>query len=295
MAKTIDSPITTDTAVLRLVLPAMAGIATYPPGATFGPRRMRDYEFVWMIQGDAEYRRGSTWVSAPQGSIVLCRPGATDFFRWDAKRHTQHGYFHFQLCSAPTHWPAPEAWPLVRTPQGDEILLPLFRYLLAQIGQGKPQLCRPALELFLMAFVTGESGTAAVPDEALPEAVERATQFLYARLEDDPAAPLTLKDLARAACVTPEHLCRVFKDATGRTPLETARLARLDRAATLLARTNYSVGEISAMCGFTSPFHFSRRFKQSYGVAPRNLRQAIRNGSTPPTPRLLKRTLGGDG
>lgn len=273
---------------LQLTMVSVAGIASYPPGATFGPRRMREYEFVWMIQGDAEYCHGTDWVSAPQGSIVLCRPGATDFFRWDPKRLTRHGYLHFQIDSVPSYWPSRTAWPFVCVPHCDEILLPLFRYLLAQVEQSPSQSCRLALDLMLTAFVTGESGTALIPSEELPEAVERATRYFSARLEADPAAEIGLKDMARAACVTPEHLCRIFKMATGRTPIETVRLARLDRAATLLARTNYTVGEISTMCGFASPFHFSRRFRNGYGLSPRELRRAIRNGSTPPVPLLAR-------
>jgi hypothetical protein len=30
------------------------GLAVYPPGATFGPRRLQDFEFVWLLQGTAE-------------------------------------------------------------------------------------------------------------------------------------------------------------------------------------------------------------------------------------------------
>ena len=70
--------------------------------------------------------------------------------------------------------------------------------------------------------------------------------------------------------------------------METVRLARLDRAATLLARSNYSIGEIAAMCGFASPFHFSRRFKESYGEPPRALRDRVRAGAVSPEPRLLR-------
>jgi AraC-like DNA-binding protein len=231
-------------------------------------------------------------VSAPQGSLVLCRPGTIDFFRWDATRRTQHGYFHFHILSMSSDWPALEAWPLVRTPREDEIALPLFRYLLAVGENGSQRLCRPALELLLEVFITGQSRTPSLPGETLPEAVERALRFLYARLERDPAAVLTLKDLAGAACVTPEPLCRIFKETTGRSPLTTVRLARLDHAAMLLARTNYSVGEISAMCGFASPFHFSRKFKESYGLAPRELRRSVSEGRTPPLSRLLKQWHG---
>lgn len=33
-----------------------AGIAAYPPGATFGPRLHYDFEFLWVMEGDARAR-----------------------------------------------------------------------------------------------------------------------------------------------------------------------------------------------------------------------------------------------
>src|SRR5262245_48279513 len=99
---------------LELSLPTSSGIATYPSGATFGPRTMYDYEFVWIIEGEVEYRWGKRVVAAPSGAVVLCRPGAVDFFRWDPRRRTRHGFFHFHILDTPHDWPPEEQWPLVR-------------------------------------------------------------------------------------------------------------------------------------------------------------------------------------
>jgi AraC-like DNA-binding protein len=273
---------------IRLTLPAASGIAVYPPGATFGPRRMRDFEFVWMIEGDAEYRWRDRIAEAPAGSILLCRPGAVDFFRWDPLRRTRHGYFHFNLLDYPPRWPEPERWPLVRTPREEDILRPLFRHLLAWIGSGDPLQCRLALATLLAAYVSGEVRAGDALREAWPDAVERAWARIEKRVEETPSEALSLAELAEAACVTPEHLCRLFKSATGRTPLEAARLARLDRSAALLCRSNYSIREIAELCGFASPFHFSRRFKEAYGQSPSGLRQAVRAGGVPPAPLRLR-------
>ena len=270
--------------------PTSANVAVYPPGATFGPRRMRDWEFVWIIEGDAEYRWGAQAVDAPAGAVVLCRPGETDFFRWDPQRRTRHGYFHFDLGSLPPGWPAPERWPLVRLPEEGDILRPLFRHLLASAGRGDPVQCRLMVAGLLAAFVTGETRAGDVPRDALPEPVERALDHIHARLETDAAAGITLADLSAAACVTPEYLCRLFKASTNRSPVETVRLARLDRAAVLLARSNCPVGEIALRCGFASAFHFSRRFKEAFGLPPSEARRALLAGGTPPTPRLLRNT-----
>lgn len=277
---------------LELTPPIMSGVATYPAGATFGPRRMRDFEFVWVIAGDAEYRRDETVFPAPEGSVVLCRPGATDSFRWDTRRRTRHGYFHFGVLSLPPGLPPPDDWPLVRPPTEGDVLRPLFRHLLAWSDTGSPLLRGITMSHMLTAFVTGETAARDVPHEALPDPVEKALAHLHQRLlEEDAFANIGLGELAAAAHVSPEHLCRLFKAATGHSPVETVRLARLDRAAVLLTRSNYHVSEVSAACGFSSPAHFSRRFKQAFGRSPRDVRAGVRNGEPPPLPRLLRHTL----
>ncbi len=278
---------------LDVSLPTGWGVATYPPGASFGPRRMRDWEFVWLMQGDAEYQWGDTNVAAPEGSLVLCRPGATDAFQWDPRRRTRHAFVHFGVERVPDGWPEWCDWPLVREGQEDDILRPLFRHLLTWTEGGDAEQCRLTLMTMLTAFRTGQRATGNPAREVWPPAVEAACAFITARLDDDPAAPLPLPALAAHACVTPEHLCRLFKAALGRSPAETVRLARLDRAATLLARSNYSVGEIAALCGFASPFHFSRRFKDAYGQSPSDLRRRVGAGATPPLSRLLRASIPG--
>lgn len=275
---------------LEFTLPVAHGLATYPAGASFGPRVMRDFEFVWIIEGDAEYRWGETSVACPEGSVVLCRPGMTDFFRWDPHRRTRHGYYHFDIKHIPSRWPAMNDWPLVRREQeGQEsILHPMFRHLLTWIGRGSEDVCRLTIAHMLAAFISGEIATDAVPPDAMPAAVERAQRLIGDRLEQDPSAVISLHDLAHIALVTPEHLCRLFKASTGRSPVEMVRLARLDRAVVLVARSNYSLKEIAEMCGYSSAFHLSRRIKEEFGQSPRTIRQRIEAGHPPPLTRLLK-------
>jgi transcriptional regulator GlxA family with amidase domain len=59
------------------------------------------------------------------------------------------------------------------------------------------------------------------------------------------------------------------------------RRVRLDRAATLLAHSNYTIAQVAEMCGFANPFHFSRRFKEAFGQSPSEVRVNIRRGAIP--------------
>ncbi|MCZ7643952.1 MAG: AraC family transcriptional regulator [Planctomycetota bacterium] len=276
---------------LKFTLPKSVGLATYPVGAEFGPRFLRDFEFVWMVEGDAEYRWGARTFAAPEGSFVLCRPcleGETDFFRWDPKRRTRHGFCHFTIERFPADWPPLEAWPFVRPPVEGDLCWALARHLGTWLEKGNRLQVELTLTHLLWTFVCGERGSADVPAARLPDPVERALARVQQALDEDASAKLTLAELARAAAVTPEHLCRVFAASTGRSPLETVRLARLDRAAVLVARSNFTFQRIASQCGFASPYHFSRAFKAAYGRAPSVIRKAVSSGELPPLPRLLR-------
>jgi AraC-like DNA-binding protein len=277
---------------LRVSPPTYHGFAIYPPGATYGPRLLKDYEFVWMIEGDAEYTWNQTHVTAPAGSILLCRPGATDFFRWDRTGRTRHGYIHFNIEALPEDWPPPQEWPLVRQMPEDDIVRPLMRHLLTWTQKADPRQSRLAVAYLLSVFVSGQTGTGRIAGATWPQAVERACAFLYHVLEQEPARPIRLADLAAAAHVSPEHLCRLFGATLGYSPIEVVRLARLEYAAGLLARTNYSVTEISALCGFATPYHFSRLFRKAYGQPPTLFREAVLAGLQPPTERLFSFSIG---
>ena len=69
----------------------------------------------------------------------------------------------------------------------------------------------------------------------------------------------------------------------GTGPGELLRLFRLERGLLLLTRSDLKVQAVAELCGFASPFHFSRCCKQAYGLSPREIRQAAADGRGRPT------------
>ena len=81
---------------------------------------------------------------------------------------------------------------------------------------------------------------------------------------------ITLDDVAREACMTPQAFCRYFKKHTGHTFISFLNEMRINEACKKLTGNKYeSVSVVAYKCGFTSITNFNRVFKGVMGNSPR--------------------------
>ena len=258
-----------------------SGITDYPRGTSLGPRVLKDYEFVWIERGDCIWEVDGNTVACPPGTVVLCKPGMRDRFRWDPLRTTRHGYIHFEI-------PDPTGYllPLFRRAQGADVLRPLLRQAAWLAEQESEWLrahaleaLRQALYWFIMGFFSQEGADR--PREQ-PAALTRVFEVISRTWRDNLSVPLGVADLADHAGISRGHLARLSKNHLDVTPQELLRLLRLEHAVLLLTRSDLKVQAVSELCGFANPFHFSRCFKQAYGLAPSEIREAATRGAGRP-------------
>ena len=79
---------------------------------------------------------------------------------------------------------------------------------------------------------------------------------------------LSVEQLGSDMGLSRVQLYRKIKSLTNYSPVELLRIARLKRAASLLASTEKSVSEIAYEVGFTSPSYFSKCYKEYFGEDP---------------------------
>jgi AraC family transcriptional regulator, L-rhamnose operon transcriptional activator RhaR len=99
-------------------------------------------------------------------------------------------------------------------------------------------------------------------------AVTRATHLL----EERPAYAWSLTALADELHLTPGHLVRVFKAATGLPPMAYLNRLRIEIAADRLLHTDAPISQIGHLVGWPDPNYFARRFRAHYGMSASSYR-----------------------
>lgn len=254
-----------------------AGPATvwYPAGAGYGPRRLADFELVWLLSGGARWEApGRPAVDLVPGQLLLLPPGVVDRFRWHDAGPTRHGYVHFRLPGQ-----TGQGWPLVRTMSPDDPLDGLLRYLLwlaGVPGPATPARLAGILSLAVDVFVHGPWPGAddlarwPVALSALADAVARAWA--------DGMRPIPLAELGAATGFSVGHLNRTFHARHGIGLVAGLERIRLQRAEVLLRRSDLAVAQIGRLCGYSDALHFSRRFRALHGCPPRLFRAGAASG-----------------
>jgi len=93
--------------------------------------------------------------------------------------------------------------------------------------------------------------------------IHRVQDWLVAHPERKP----TLAGLARIASMSPRHLARTFRRATGLTPKQFAARVKVQVARDLLDDPQRSVEGIAANCGFEDARQLRRLWKRSFGIS----------------------------
>jgi len=87
---------------------------------------------------------------------------------------------------------------------------------------------------------------------------------------------ITLEALAARVNLTPSRLSHLFKERTGRSPIDYFLRLKVDAACYMLESSDYINKEMADHLGFSDEYHFSKVFKKKTGISPREYRNKIR-------------------
>lgn len=106
------------------------------------------------------------------------------------------------------------------------------------------------------------------------EAVEDSIRYM----EEHCSEPLTVEQLAEIAGIGRARYTQIFREITGRIPLEHLNGLRIERAQQQLLLTRDRLHEVALAAGYSNEYYFNRRFKRTVGVTPGQYRSLHQEG-----------------
>lgn len=99
--------------------------------------------------------------------------------------------------------------------------------------------------------------------------IKEAISFIEQNFQDN----ISVEDIALACGLNRSYFGKIFHDAVGKSPQQFLLNYRMIKAAELLKLSQLSIGEISNAVGYVNQLHFSRAFKNMYGISPKEWRK----------------------
>jgi transcriptional regulator GlxA family with amidase domain len=100
--------------------------------------------------------------------------------------------------------------------------------------------------------LTGQRGEAVAPSQSPNPTVSRARALAYAKR--NLASPLTVKQLANAAHLSPRQFSRAFRAETGQSPAKAVENLRVETARLMMEQSRHSIDVIARQTGFADRY-----------------------------------------
>src|SRR5260370_42367278 len=88
--------------------------------------------------------------------------------------------------------------------------------------------------------------------------------------------PLTVEELAEAACLSPRQFSRVFHAETGQSPAKAIENLRLEAARLMMERSRHPIDVVADQTGFADRNRMRRAFLRAFGQPPQVIRPKAR-------------------
>lgn len=128
------------------------------------------------------------------------------------------------------------------------------------------------------SLLLGLVARAVASDHPTPYRGDRTLQHRFEQLVDQHIADhLGVAEYAKRLAVSPTHLSRVMRAATGKSARAVIEDRLIREARRNLAFSNLPISQVGYALGFTDPSYFSRVFSRATGMSPRDFRRGLEN------------------
>ncbi|MEO3797141.1 AraC family transcriptional regulator [Nonomuraea sp. B10E15] len=255
-----------------------------------GPHSHEFIEIVVVESGQARHETQLASRTVGRGYCAVLRPGHWHSWRDCRALRVWNIYLGTESLHSALRWlrDSPECSSLIRPPApgrvverqlDDPTLVDVTRWLREVPPRDAPgSITYASRRVGLLTAVLGALSTASGPDgpalhQQQPAQLPAAITDTLRLLECDVARQWTLGDLVEASHLSASHLSRLFLQATGMSPIAYLARLRAEHVAADLINSDDPISEIGRRYGWPDPNYLSRRFRQVFGISPRDFRR----------------------
>ena len=253
------------------------GMEQCPPAYSFGPATRNHYLFHYVLSGTgrlmANDSRGiSHEYQIRSGEGFMIFPRQINTYIADPKLPWEYIWIEFDGMRAreiietaglsPDHPVYHAAYKDLRENMKDEMLY------IAEHHDAPPFHLMGHLYLFIDYLSRSSSSQIATSGRVRDFYIKEALNYIEQNFQND----ISVENIASFCGLNRTYFGRIFKETVGKSPQQFLLSYRMAKAAELLKLTELSISDIGNAVGYPNQLHFSRAFKNVYGVSPREWR-----------------------
>jgi YesN/AraC family two-component response regulator len=228
----------------------------------------RDDWLLFYVAKESETFFLKSTVRADAGSVIIYAPGEPQHHIHEGSKIAEFYYVHFQCASLPDQIKLKTSH--IYSVKADGQFDSMFEEMIEEALQKKPDyelICLSSL-LRMLSIIQREQAQGNDTERSFGS-IANAVLHIKRHCESNQR----LEDYAAMCCLSKYHFSRLFKEATGASPIEYRNSIRIEHAKELLQNSYFSICEIGEMLGYTSASYFSDCFKKATGVSPAEYRK----------------------
>ena len=253
------------------------GMEQCPPAYSFGPATRNHYLFHYVLSGTgslmANDSRGiSHEYQIRSGEGFMIFPRQINTYIADPKLPWEYIWIEFDGMRAreiietsglsPDHPVYHAPYKDLRENMKDEMLY------IAEHHDASPFHLMGHLYLFIDYLSRSSSSQMTTSGRVRDFYIKEALNYIEQNFQND----ISVENIASFCGLNRTYFGRICKETVGKSPQQFILSYRMAKAAELLKLTQLSISDIGNAVGYPNQLHFSRAFKNVYGVSPREWR-----------------------
>ncbi|MDM8209804.1 AraC family transcriptional regulator [Mediterraneibacter glycyrrhizinilyticus] len=253
------------------------GMEQCPPAYSFGPATRNHYLFHYVLSGTGRLTANDSkgisheyQIRSGEGFMIF--PRQINTYIADPKLPWEYIWIEFDGMRAreiietaglsPNHPVYHASYKDLRENMKDEMIY------IAEHHDATPFHLMGHLYLFIDYLSRSSSSQITASGRVRDFYIKEALNYIEQNFQND----ISVENIASFCGLNRTYFGRIFKETVGKSPQQFLLSYRMAKAAELLKLTELSISDIGNAVGYPNQLHFSRAFKNVYGVSPREWR-----------------------